>query len=209
YMKMIKNIIEYLIAISVIPAIVLTVIQVTELKDVRNVQFELLTEEEGEYIITPGTFKKLMENKKIKKYDIESNYPLITQEEMDRATWQVGDIKNEIYIDENGEKRIRENVGRITFDGSENWIRQDTDNPNVISVFVRTSTIPNSANTVDMLKADKIFTTGIVGRNNVSYVNTINFSSNGQYLIIDVSRDIADTLANWKQYLQENHLTIY
>src|SRR5690606_22900175 len=121
YMKMIKNIIEYLIAISVIPAIVLTVIQVTELKDVRNVQFELLTEEEGEYIITPGTFKKLMENKKIKNYDIESNYPLITREEMDRATWQVGDVKNEIYIDENGEKRIRLKVGKITLDGSEEW----------------------------------------------------------------------------------------
>ena len=120
-MKMIKNIIEYLIAISVIPAIILTVLHVTELKDVKNVQYELLSEEDGIYHITPGTYNKLVEYKKIKNYDIESNYPLITQEEIDRATWECGDLKNEIYINENGEKRIIERVGKIIFDGSESW----------------------------------------------------------------------------------------
>ena len=120
-MKMIKNIIEYLIAISVVPAIMLTVIHVTELKDVRNVQFELLAEEDGIFNVTPGTFSKLRENRRIKNYVIESNYPLITQEEMEKLTWQVGDIKNEIYIDENGQKRMIERVGQVTFDGSENW----------------------------------------------------------------------------------------
>ena len=123
-MKMIKNIIEYLIAISVIPAIILTVLHVTELKDVKNVQYELLSEEDGIYHITPGTYNKLVEYKKIKNYDIESNYPLITHEEMDRATWVLGDVKNEIYIDENGEKRIIERVVKITFDGNENWINR-------------------------------------------------------------------------------------
>lgn len=119
---MIKNIVEYLIAIAVIPAIVLAVVHVTELKDVRNVQYELLSEEEGIYNITPGTYEKLVANKRIKNYELESNYPLITQEEMNRATWKVNEeLKNEIYIDENGEKRIRLNVGQITFDGSENW----------------------------------------------------------------------------------------
>ena len=113
YMKMIKNIIEYLIAISVIPAIVLTVISVTELKDVRNVQFELLSEEGGVFNVTSGTYDRLVENKKIKNYELESNYPLITQEEMDRATWELGDLKNEIIIDENGEKRILLNVGKV------------------------------------------------------------------------------------------------
>src|SRR5690606_34498702 len=144
YMKMIKNIIEYLIAISVIPAIVLTVIQVTELKDVRNVQFELLTEEEGEYIITPGTFEKLMENKKIKNYDIESKYPLITQEEMDRGTWYINDdLKNEIYISENGQKRIRLNVGRIILDGSEpGWWMSGLEERNGIYTHVVTVPIP-------------------------------------------------------------------
>ena len=116
---MIKNIIEYLIAISVIPAIVLTVINVTELKDVKVVQYELLSEEEGVFNITPGTYEKLVANKRIKNYELESNYPLITQEEMERATWELGDLKNEIYIDENGQKRIRLNVAQFTFDGSE------------------------------------------------------------------------------------------
>ena len=121
-MKMIKNIIEYLIAISVIPAIVLTVVNVTELKDVRNVQYELLSEEEGIYNITPGTYEKLIENKRIKNYELESNYPLITQEEMERATWKINeDLKNEIYIDENGQKRIIVEVGQFIFDGGENW----------------------------------------------------------------------------------------
>ena len=122
-MNVIKRVIEYLIAISVIPAIVLTVINVTELKDVKNVQYELLSEEEGIFNITPGTYDRLVENKRIKNYELESNYPLITQEEMDRATWEYKDFKNEIYIDENGEKRIRLEVGKVILDGSddEGW----------------------------------------------------------------------------------------
>ena len=123
-MKIIKNIIEYLIAIAVIPAIVLTVISVTELKDVKTVQYELLSEEDGIFNVTPGTYDRLVKNKKIKNYELESNYPLITQEEMERATWEHGDLKNEIYIDENGQKRIIVNVGKNIFDGSddEDWL---------------------------------------------------------------------------------------
>ena len=125
-MNIIKRVIESLIAISVIPAIVLTVINVTELKDVRNVQFELLSEEGGIYNVTPETFKKLMENKRIKNYKLESNYPLITREEIERATWYINDdLKNEIFIDEYGQKRIRVEVGRIVLDGSENWELSD------------------------------------------------------------------------------------
>lgn len=131
-MKIIKNIIEYLIAISVIPAIVLTVVSVTELKDVRNVQYELLSEEEGVFSITPGTYEKLVANKRIKNYELESNYPLITQEEMDRATWQVEDLKNEIYIDENGVKRIIVNVGRLILDETNIRITSDGERVYVI-----------------------------------------------------------------------------
>lgn len=112
-MKVVKRIVEYLIAIAVIPAIALTVKSATELKDVRNVQYELLSEEEGVFNITKGTYEKLVANKRIKNYELESNYPLITQEEMDRATWELGDLKNEIYIDENGEKRIAMYVGKM------------------------------------------------------------------------------------------------
>ena len=117
-MKMIKNIIEYLIAISVIPAIVLTVVSVTELKDVRNVQYEILSEEEGVFNITTGTYEKIVANKRIKNYELESNYPLITQEEMERATWELGDLKNEIIIDENGEKRIVLQVGKVIIENA-------------------------------------------------------------------------------------------
>ncbi len=121
-MKFIKNIIGFVIAIAVVPAIILTVKDVTELKGVKDVHFELLSEEENEFIITTGTYNKLIENKNIINYDIESNYPLITREEMDRATWKINDdLKNEIYIDENGRKQIIERVGKITFNGSENW----------------------------------------------------------------------------------------
>lgn len=122
-MKIIKNIIGFVVAIAVMPAIILTVKDVTELKGVRDVQFELLSEEENEFIITTGTYIKLIENKNIINYDIESNYPLITREEMERVTWKINDeLKNEIYIDENGQKRISENVGRVTFNGTEEWI---------------------------------------------------------------------------------------
>ncbi len=122
-MKFIKNIIGFVIAIAVIPAIILTVKDVTELKGVKEVQFKLLYEEDDEFFITSGTYNKLIENKNIINYDIESNYPLITREEMDRVTWKINDdLKNEIYIDENGQKQIIERVGKITFDGSENWM---------------------------------------------------------------------------------------
>ena len=133
-MKVIKRVVEYLIAIAVIPAIILTVINVTELKDVINVQYELLSEEDGIFNVTPGTFNSLRENRRIKNYELESNYPLITQEEMDRATWELGDLKNEIYIDENGQKRIRLKVGQITIDGSEDWV-PDTSRDNEVTEY--------------------------------------------------------------------------
>lgn len=121
-MKVIKRVVEYLIAISVIPAIVLSVVHVTELKDVRNVQYELLSEEDGVFNITQGTYEKLVANKRIKNYELESNYPLITQEDMESATWYINDdLKNEIFIDENGVKRISVEVGQIILNGSESW----------------------------------------------------------------------------------------
>lgn len=203
-MKMIKNIIEYLIAIAVIPAIVLAVVHVTELKDVKNVQYELLSEEDGKYIITPGTFEKLMENKKIKNYDIESNYPLITREEMNRATLEIGDIKNEIFIDENGGKRIIENVGQVTFDGTEGWqvVRRDT----VTFLFLLSDNHPIYDNyTSNYIVSNDLYI-------KVSNVNVnlkefqIAFHANGNIYIGIPGDEIGTKTIN--EYLSQNPLTV-
>lgn len=205
-MNMIKNIIEYLIAIVVIPAIVLTVINVTELKDVKNVQFELLSEEENKFIITTGTFNKLMENKGIRHYDIESNYPLITREEMDRATWQVGDIKNEIYIDENGEKRIRLNVGQITFDGSEDWRIETYEGKTYF--YVTNDYFPNRVESFNSTNLKVII------NNNLLPYSPNKFTTLSMYWTTTVVAGYFEiymenmTQAQFKEYLSQNPLTV-
>ena len=74
-MKFIKNIIGFVITIGIIPAIILTVKDVTELKGIKNVQFELLSEEDNEFFITTGTYNKLIENKamQILKEDVKKD----------------------------------------------------------------------------------------------------------------------------------------
>src|SRR5690606_7994158 len=89
------------------------------------VQYQLLLEEEGIFNITQGTYEKLVANKRIKNYELESTYPLITQEEMERATWQVDSLKNEIFVDEYGQKRIIMNVGRKIITESDIYISGD------------------------------------------------------------------------------------
>lgn len=77
-----------------------------------------LTIDEPVYHITEAT---LDSPKEIQLIEGKSEI-IINQEDLDIASWKVDDtLKNEIYTDENGQKRIRENVGRITFNGSENW----------------------------------------------------------------------------------------
>ena len=149
--KIIKNIISFVFAIGVIPVIIFAVKDITDLKGVKNVQFELLSEEDDNFFITSGTYNKLIENKKIINYDIETNYPLITQEEMDRATWKIDDdLKNEIYIDENGQKRIIERVGKITFDGDEDWIYAGSqDAGDTIRFHTNTDYFPHIKGTID------------------------------------------------------------
>lgn len=223
-MKMIKNIIEYLIAISVIPAIVLTVVHVTELKDVRNVQFELLSEEDGVYNITPGTFRKLWENKRIKNYELESNYPLITEEEMDRATWQIGDLKNEIYIDENGQKRIIENVGRLIVDPNDVRSSDKPDDNNTYRYLIPRSLLENKLNnfffdTHSVYGSEEynwyIYAEGFphqviqdIDIRGIEYRSNYGFWIRIERNIID-SYDGEGNLEKFRNYLQENPLIIY
>ena len=200
-MKMIKNIIEYLFAIAVIPAIVLTVISVTELKDVKTVQYELLSEEDGIFNVTPGTYDRLVENKKIKNYELESNYPLITKEEMDRATWKVGDLENEIYIDNNGQKRIRLNVGQITFDGSDDEIWHAATVASHSGYFAMFTEIQNAV------------VTGRMNSYNAPNYNyeqfkeateiAVHYTNTGFYVKVP-----ATNATEFKEYLSQNPLTI-
>ena len=224
-MKMIKNIIEYLIAISVIPAIVLTVINVTELKDVRNVQYELLSEEEGIYIITPGTYKKLVENKRIKNYELESNYPLITQDEMDRATWKINeDLKNEIYINENGEKRIKVNVGRLIVNPNDVQSSDKPDDVNTYRYVIPRSVLENKLNnfyfdTSSVLDSENynwhMYADGFPHQD-IQDKDVRGIEYRRLYGIwIRIERDIVDSydgethLQKFRNYLQENPLIIY
>ena len=212
-MKMIRNIIEYLIAIAVIPAIVLTVVSVTELKDVKNVQYQLLSEEDGVFKITQGTYEKLVANKRIKKYELESNYPLITQEEMDRATWELDDLKNEIYIDENGEKRIRLNVGQITLDGSEDWRPYSDINTNHIGFLLINFLVDKNV----MILPNNSINAVISWKNSIDYVgvgfadhdnNSIQFSMSTYNVYLKVEESIASNPLELKQYLSQNPITI-
>lgn len=211
-MKVVKRVIEYLIAIAVIPAIALIVKSVTELKDVRNVSYELLSEEDGVYNITPGTYEKLMENKRIKNYELESNYPLITQEEMDRATWEYGDLKNEIYIDEFGQKRIILNVGKVTFDGSEDW-RVANPYDDVIRFILYGGVDNTKAITVDNNNGISNYFPVIVTHNNNNEGFQVQEAGN---IYVNISKDKlpslnADGFKRWLQdrYNEGNPFTIW
>ena len=209
-MNVVKRVVEYLIAIAVIPAIVLSVVHVTELKDVRNVSYELLSEEEGVFNITPGTFEKLRENRRIKNYELESNYPLITMEEMDRATWKINDnLKNEIYIDANGEKRIRLNVGRYILDGSETgWWMGPSGDPNKYAVGV---SVPEMNELAGEFPQGYIKELDIYLSDSEDYTAPFKswFSSGRLTLVLPADFLPVMNINNFQKYLSENPLTIY
>lgn len=207
-MKVIKRLIEYLIAIAVIPAIALTVKSATELKDVKNVQYELLSEEDGVFNITPGTFKKLAEYKRIKNYVLESNYPLITQEEMERATWELDELKNEIYIDENGQKRIRLEVGQIKLDGSEPGWWMSGLHPN--NIYIVTVPIPEMQELAGAHPRGYIKEFDVYLRETEYYTFPYASSFTGEELFLTLPPDFLPvmTLDNFKNYLSQNPLTI-
>src|SRR5690606_1548692 len=130
----------------------------------------------------------------------------------DRGTWYINDdLKNEIYISENGQKRIRLNVGRIILDGSEpRWWMSQLQEYQGVYTYVVTVRIP------EMQELAGDFPQGYIKEFDVFFIDRVAYHTpfhswfKGDELTINLPADFLSemTLNNFKAYLSQNPLTI-
>ena len=148
-----------------------------------------------------GTYKTIIENK-----------PYVIN--LDGDLKSVGDISDKLWIDnKNIIAKVRKNIGNVVLNGSENWqeFYMTKTNTNVFSInsTYLNNNYQNSYNKITVLSNYfKCYGLGTLYGNDD--IEAIELNSNTSYSIqIGISKNIASSVSEFKQWLSENNVIVY
>lgn len=131
----------------------------------------------------------------------------------DNELVKIGDVADKLNVDELGNITITKNIGKIVLNGSENWqeFYMTKTNTNVFSIN-STYLNNNYQNTYNKITAlsdyFKCYGLGTLYENDD--IEAIELNSNTSYSIqIGISKDIASSVSEFKQWLSENNVIVY
>lgn len=131
----------------------------------------------------------------------------------DNELVKIDDVSDKLNVDELGNITITKNIGKVVLNGSENWqeFYMTKTNTNVFSInsTYLNNNYQNSYNKITAL-SDYFKCYGLGTLYGNDDIEAIELNSNTSYsILIGISKDIASSVSEFKQWLSENNVIVY